>query len=789
MARTTRLQGGLNLALVVAATVVIAIVVNVLLGGLRVRFDLSENQVNVLSDASKDAAAALEDLEVRLYVSPDLPESIPLGPGGKDIRIQGFAQKLRDKIEEYKAYGNGMTVTEVGDDVVKEAEKLKIKTFTGEGASVTKEGGLELKQYVLGVSFHYKNATEVFELALEPAYYEFEITKRLLRLKDKAESALTMKDVLATGKDLADAADVCTKALESGAGKDGDSSPIAMMLNPEAAQAKVTALKAAAPQIDEACKKLETPLAKAKLLEKKNRQLDRMQLIGDALAKETDTLVKDLGGAQPEGGQIMQAHQRLVQIGKAMADEKAELDDTPGRRRIGFVCNATTFCPFPDDKPLIPAEMRGAVQQNQFMQSVLPAFDRIQQEMNMVLQQINQGLFKARGFDIVKVDLDQEVPDDVEALVVFGAKGVFGDHQLYQIDQFVMRGGSLVAFLFPFDVKLQLMNTKGEIDESGALTRNGSNIDTLLASWGIKPTNKLVVDPQQNGQVVLYANVAAFGRNFVQQAGFAYPALPTFSDFDTSDPLVRATTTLTLPYPTGLELEAKPGLEVKALVKSSANAVAIDDPKFPMYPPQAMSAKLAATAGEGPITVAALAKGTFESTFKGKPEPVKPGADASKEDDKKGDLPGQKRARLDSGSGRVLVIGSNLGLLPLSTESVFEGFNVGMIAGESGGIENFEKFKGYQVNYQNWSMRIGQVQHTLQSNIQFLQNVLDWSVQREGLAELRSKQYAPRPLSAGEEGDRSILKAVGLLLPSVLFMVLGGLWILRRRARTRSLTL
>jgi len=86
-------------------------------------------------------------------------------------------------------------------------------------------------------------------------------------------------------------------------------------------------------------------------------------------------------------------------------------------------------------------------------------------------------------------------------------------------------------------------------------------------------------------------------------------------------------------------------------------------------------------------------------------------------------------------------------------------------------------------------MRIGQVQHTLQSNIQFLQNVLDWSVQREGLAELRSKQYAPRPLSTMGVDDKGILKAVGLLLPSVLFMVLGGLWIIRRRARTRSLSL
>jgi ABC-type uncharacterized transport system involved in gliding motility auxiliary subunit len=790
MARTTRLQGGLNLAIVILATVVIAIVINVLLGGMRVRFDLSENQVNVLSQASKDAAEALEDLEVRLFISPDLPETIPFGPGGRELRIQGLSQKLREKIDEYKAYGSNMTVTEVSDDVVNEAEKLKVKAFTGEGASLSKEGRLELQRYVLGVSFHYKNATEVFELALEPEYYEFEITKRLLRLKDKAESALTMKDVLATGKDLADAAALCTTALEVAAGPEGDTNPLALMLNPEAAEAKVAALKSAAPKIDEACKKLAAPLAKAKTLERKNPQLDRMRLIGNALAEETQAFSGALGGPDGGGGQLMQTHQRLIAIGKAMADERAELEDTPGRRRIGFVCNATTFCPFPDDKKLVPDELKGAItQQNPMLQNILPVFDRIQQEMNMVLQQINQGLFKARGFDITRIDLDQPIPDDVQALVVFGAKSSFSDYQLYQLDQFVMRGGSLVAFLFPFDVKLQLMNTKGEIDESGTLVKNSSNLDDLLAHWGIKPTKKLIVDRQENGDVVLYAQVQAFGRGFVQQAAFPYPALPTFKDFDTSDPLVRATTSLTLPYPTSLELIPKAGVEVAALARSSASAVQIDDPGFPMYPPQAQTQALAGKTGEGPLTVAAVARGTLESWFKGKEAPGKPADPEEKPGASEPDLPGKAPPRLDSGDGRVLVVGSNLGLLPLSSDAIFEGFNLGMIAGQGGGIEHFETFRGYQVNYQNWSMRIGQVQHTLQSNLQFLQNVLDGSVQREGLAELRSKQYAPRPLSVMDSGDKTFIKVLGLTLPALLFLALGGLWILRRRARTRGLAL
>ncbi|HRE90694.1 MAG TPA: Gldg family protein, partial [Myxococcota bacterium] len=232
----------------------------------------------------------------------------------------------------------------------------------------------------------------------------------------------------------------------------------------------------------------------------------------------------------------------------------------PGQRRIGFVCNGTTFCPFPDDKTIIPQELMGAItQQNPIMQNILPLFERIQQEMGMVLQQINQGLFKARGFDIAKVNLDEELPDDINALVVFGPKSSFSDYQLYQMDQFVMRGGSLVVFMYPWDIKMQLMDVKGGVEEQGTLTKNSSNIDSLLSHWGMKPTGKMLVDKSQNGKIALYVQFLRQGDRLVpfQQSGFDYPALPSFTDFDTSDPLVRATTNLTLPWPTSFELASR----------------------------------------------------------------------------------------------------------------------------------------------------------------------------------------------------------------------------------------
>ena len=90
-------------------------------------------------------------------------------------------------------------------------------------------------------------------------------------------------------------------------------------------------------------------------------------------------------------------------------------------------------------------------------------------------------------------------------------------------------------------------------------------------------------------------------------------------------------------------------------------------------------------------------------------------------------------------------------------------------------------------NLQNWEVRLGQVQHTLSDNLQFLFNVLDWSIQQEGLVEIRSKQYTRRPLEQLDEGEQTTMKAVGIGLVPVLFILFGIGRYFMRQARTRRL--
>ncbi|TNF32291.1 MAG: hypothetical protein EP329_10695 [Deltaproteobacteria bacterium] len=824
MARTKKVAGAGNTALVIVLTLVVAVVVNILGNQLYGRVDLTEYGVNLLSDASKDAVRDLDGLEIRVFISDPLPDEIPSpAPGRPPLTTLGLGQKLKDKIEEYKAVaGAGVTVTYVADNVVEEGKKARLKPFKGKGGTFTEAGGIKRDEYVLGVTFNYKNAMEVYDLALYPEVYEFEITKRLLRLKDKAEHALTMKDLLRSGEAVNDAVTRCVAALEAAAPDQDAPSGAMMLLNPEDTKAKVAAYTGRKDELTQTCGAIAGAVEQARTMKGKSEQLDRVALVADAFAQNLDQFWTQLGGSDPQAATSAAVNgiKRVLAIGHAIENEYQDLVDSPGRRRIGFVCDGKTFCPFPDAKPLVPKEIEGALtQKNPILQQMLPAMQQMQQQIANLLAQINQGLFRARGFDIVQIDLDDDIPDDVQALVVFGPKGSFTDYQLYQLDQFVVGGGSLVVFLNPWDVQIQGYTARGEpqLDpKAWKLTQNTSNITDLLATWGITPSGALVLEPKKHGDIALMTYLQT-NQGYVpfQAQEFPYPMVPTLDDLDRSDPLVRATNTITLPFATTLTLKAPAGGTLTALARTSADALTTTDTSLPLEPgaqfptKEALEKKMIAKAADplgtpdaakldkvaAPAAVIAVASGTLPSHFAGKdapkapekkPDPLEP--EPKQEDAAVTEALGAQHAKRDSGAGgRVLVIGSNLGLEPLSKDVIFAGFDLAAISGDS--FDFIEQFRQYQANFQNWSNQVQQIQHTLGENLQFLSNALDWSIQRDALVELRAKQIVARPLSTTADGDHGGLQAAAVLVAPLLFLLAGLAYVLRRRSRQRRLSL
>ncbi len=137
-----------------------------------------------------------------------------------------------------------------------------------------------------------------------------------------------------------------------------------------------------------------------------------------------------------------------------------------------------------------------------------------------------------------------------------------------------------------------------------------------------------------------------------------------------------------------------------------------------------------------------------------------------------------KRSQKGEGTGRLLVIGSNLGIEGLSRQSVLPDFNAASLSKFS--VEAMQQYGQWQANFQNWQIRIGQVSHLLQDNLRFLSNVLDWATAHEALADIRSKGDTRRPLQEIKPDEARNLR-IGALIGSPLLLILLGF--LRARFR------
>ena len=158
----------------------------------------------------------------------------------------------------------------------------------------------------------------------------------------------------------------------------------------------------------------------------------------------------------------------------------------------------------------------------------------------------------------------EKIDDDISVLLVVYPKGITEAAQ-FAIDQFVLRGGKMVASLDPFSfVDSQLSGQQGMMrGETYSAT-----LDKLLKAWGLEFTaNKVVADPnlatkiqRQNNSVDSDITVLSINRDNINK----------------SDPLGAATTDLLFPFAGAFTGTPASGLKEEVLVSSSPQAGLID---------------------------------------------------------------------------------------------------------------------------------------------------------------------------------------------------------------------
>jgi len=173
-------------------------------------------------------------------------------------------------------------------------------------------------------------------------------------------------------------------------------------------------------------------------------------------------------------------------IAVSMLDEKQTVELPPNRERLMEydIDRAITRVATPT-KPVIG------------VMSTLPIWG---QPSNPMMQQMGQRGSEPwvvlnelkEDFDLKRVEPTAEtISDDIKVMLVIHPKEI-SDKMQYALDQFVLRGGKLIAFLDPYSV----VDSRSSNPMMGGMSMgSSSNLEKLLKAWGLTfDTTKVVAD-------------------------------------------------------------------------------------------------------------------------------------------------------------------------------------------------------------------------------------------------------------------------------------------------------
>jgi ABC-type uncharacterized transport system involved in gliding motility auxiliary subunit len=207
-----------------------------------------------------------------------------------------------------------------------------------------------------------------------------------------------------------------------------------------------------------------------------------------------------------------------------------------------------------------------------------------------------------RDFSVKEVAMTADkIPDDIQVLVVIHPRAI-SDATQFAIEQFVLRGGRLLAFLDPKSV----LDRMGQGMGAPAST---SNLEKLLKAWGLSfGTNKVVADMnylaktrQGRAPAILILNEKAMNKGDIVTADADNLVMAMAGDFE------------------GTPVQ---GLKETVLIRSSPNSELVD-PMMAQYGGESVANSFTPSGKEFPLAL--RLSGKFKTAFpEGKPKAAKP---------------------------------------------------------------------------------------------------------------------------------------------------------------------
>ncbi|MCX6744292.1 MAG: GldG family protein [Candidatus Parcubacteria bacterium] len=209
---------------------------------------------------------------------------------------------------------------------------------------------------------------------------------------------------------------------------------------------------------------------------------------------------------------------------------------------------------------------------------------------------IKKSLDKNYTVTTVDITSGQKI-ENIDTLIVAGPKKALTERELYEIDQFVMRGGKAIFLLDEVTVGQGLQATP-----------NQTGLEKILANYGIQVNTNLVGDTSNE--------TVGFTSGYMQFF-LPYPFWPKLikDNFDKSSQIMNRLQTISLPWSSSLTPMEKSGLKITSLATTTYAGSTISTP-FNLDPNQQYN-----PTDRKKVPMIILAEGKFTSAYAGKEAP------------------------------------------------------------------------------------------------------------------------------------------------------------------------
>jgi ABC-2 type transport system permease protein len=341
---------------------------------------------------------------------------------------------------------------------------------------------------------------------------------------------------------------------------------------------------------------------------------------------------------------------------------------------------------------------------------------------------------------------DGEVEAGADLLVVMAPRDL-DEQARFAIDQYLMRGGTVILATSPYSLQM----TGGAL----LLEQRDSGLEDWLAGHGLTVEETVVLDERHAAfPVPVVRRVAGFEFRDMQFVDYPYLIDVRDDGLNEDHPVTSALPQLTVGWASPIRVEPRDGIESTTLLSSSDRAWRSDDSNvMPSIDAQGEISLTGQGRPRAKETLAVLLQGQFQSGFDSVPDREAAAAADTAEEAQQD--PGTAPTALISrspDSARLLLVASN----DFASDQVLSG----VIA--AAGTQYF-------------------------GPLEFLMNAVDWALEDSALMAIRSRAHFNRTLPPLEQAVQAQIEYGNYVIALLLLAGLYGLWRLKRSRRMAQL--